>query len=67
MKTKRIVTLLVCFAMILGLFAGCGAKDSGSETHEVEKIVYATWTINTLPSNEAIQSVEDEINKISRE
>lgn len=67
MKTKRIVTLLVCFAMILGLFAGCGAKDSGSEAREVEKIVYATWTINTLPSNEAIQSVEDEINKISRE
>ena len=73
MKTKRILALLLCLTMAVTLFAGCSKGESSSTSNTLgaaenpEKIVYATWTINTLPSNEAIQSVEDEINKISRE
>ena len=46
--------------------ASSGAAETGS-AEAPEKIVFATWTINTLPSNDAIQSVEDAINEITRE
>lgn len=66
-------------ALLLTACSGSGGSASTSDTEsstagdtagtgsEVEEIVFANWTINTLPSDEAIQSVEDEINKITEE
>lgn len=69
MKMKKLIGLLVCVTMALTACSGTAssstsASGSGASAGEVEEIVFSTWTINTLPSDDAIQSVEDEINKI---
>lgn len=78
MKKRTMKMGAVVLASML-LMSGCGAAGSdttgstaaketvtaGTEQKEVEKIVFATWTINTLPSEDEIQKVEDKINEIT--
>lgn len=78
-KWKKLMALSLAGVMLL---SGCGkgstvdnANDGGSQaaegendtSKEVEKVVFATWTINTIPSEDAIQNVEDAINAITVE
>ena len=78
MKKRTMKMGAVVLASML-LMSGCGAagsdtagstatketENAGTEQKEVEKIVFATWTINTLPSEDEIQKVEDKINEIT--
>lgn len=68
-KVYRIIAFLLCTALIL---SGCGnaagtKPQTAADGKEVETVVFATWTINTVPSEEVIQSVEDAINAITVE
>lgn len=69
MKMKSLIALLLCAAMLLvGCGNGAASQDSGSDTgSDVEKIVFATWTINTRPTEDVIQTIEDAINEITVE
>ena len=76
MKKKLMKVMALAMAAIM--LAGCGsnhAADSAessnaqesAETGGLEKVVFATWTINTLPTENEIQKVEDAINAITVE
>ena len=65
-------SLLLAGSLLVGCGSGKAAAGGDSSADaapsgKTEKVVFATWTINTLPSEDAIQSVEDEINKITEE
>ncbi len=65
---KKFVAMTVAMASALAA-TGCG--DSGTTTtedgQEVEKIVYSYATFNNVPTEETLNSIEDEINKITIE
>lgn len=64
-KVSRIIAVVLCLATLL---CGCGnAAGGNADDKQVETVVFATWTINTLPSEDTIQSVEDAINAITVE
>jgi putative aldouronate transport system substrate-binding protein len=42
-------------------------KDSSNKGESYETVVYSYATFNNIPSNDALSSVEEEINKITRE
>lgn len=72
MKLKRTMIILLCVAVLLVGCSSGGTNESagtsgttGDSAQDAEKIVFAMWTINTLPTEDAIQAVEDEINKIT--
>lgn len=67
---KKILALVLAASMAAGL-AAC--QKSGKEAKEGEKggkydqVTYAYCTFNNIPSEEALDAVEEEINKITRE
>lgn len=63
MKRKVIISL-VALSAVIGLCA-CGAEDSGKSTYD--QITYAYSTFNNIPTEETLDSIEEEINKITRE
>ena len=70
MKMKKLIGLLVCVTMALTACSGTAssstsASGSGASAGEVEEIVFATWTINSPPTEEGLQAVEDAINEIT--
>lgn len=76
MKNKRVLAALLVVAMSLGLTA-CGGNDSGSvsgtesgkkaEDGNYDQVTYAYCTFNNIPTEEDLDVVEEEINKITRE
>lgn len=74
MKNKVLKTVAagLVMSMILTACGDAGISDAGGASssgagEEMAEITYATWTINTLPSEEAIQAVEDKINEITED
>lgn len=70
MKMKKLIGLLVCVTVALTACSGTAssstsASGSGASAGEVEEIVFATWTINSPPTEEGLQAVEDAINEIT--
>ena len=67
---KKLVSILLVVAMASGLMA-CqkseGDKKAKGEDKKYEQVTYAYCTFNNIPSEEALDSVEEEINKITRE
>ena len=79
MKNKRVLAALLIAAMTVGLTACGGSSDSnGSAKQELrleaqkadgdyEQVTYAYSTFNNIPTEEDLDVVEEEINKITRE
>ncbi|MBO5070879.1 MAG: ABC transporter substrate-binding protein [Roseburia sp.] len=83
MKNKKIITLLLTACTIIGLFAGCGGKESteqksndtssqesnGAETDNLfEEEVNLIWVQPTIESvEENLDAIMEEINKITKE
>lgn len=78
MKNKRVLAALLIAAMTVGLTACGGSSDSngsaaGTETGstkadgDYEQVTYAYSTFNNIPTEEDLDVVEEEINKITRE
>lgn len=71
MKTRRILALSLAASMSLGLMA-CGGSDSGSNEAsgdsgaDYAQVTYAYCTFNNIPTEEDLDVVEEEINKITR-
>lgn len=64
--------LIASFLVVVGLvgLVGCGSKEGKEKekgASEYEKIVYSYATFNNVPSAETLGTVEEEINKITRE
>ena len=64
---KRALALVLAAAMALALLAGCGEKSGSSSNGGYDQVVYAFATFNNLPTEEALDEVEEAINKITRE
>lgn len=64
---KRALALVLAAAMALALLAGCGEKSGGNSNGGYDQVVYAFATFNNLPTEEALDEVEEAINKITRE
>ena len=77
-ENKRVLAALLIAAMTVGLTACGGSSDSngsaaGTETGstkadgDYEQVTYAYSTFNNIPTEEDLDVVEEEINKITRE
>lgn len=72
---KKVTALLLTATLAAGLAACGGAKgtDTGSsqtsktDNKKYDKIVYAYASFNNIPSSETLDTVEEELNKITRE
>ncbi len=76
MKNKKVLAALLAAAMTLGLTACGGGSESGSVSGtenagkadgDYEQVTYAYSTFNNVPTEEDLDVVEEEINKITRE
>lgn len=68
MKNKKLLSILLAAAMLLGLTAcGKGGETETDGDGEYDQVVYAYATFNNIPSEEALDDVEEAINKITRE
>lgn len=72
---KKILIIAFSVIMVIGLVA-CGKSDSSeqkegdfssSEKKGYDKVVYAYATFNNIPNSDILATVEEEINKITRE
>lgn len=72
---KKLLVIALSAMMIIGLVA-CSKSDSGqadkgnsqnAEKKSYDKVVYAYATFNNIPSSDVLGTVEEEINKITRE
>ena len=62
---KRVIALLLATALTMSGCGGTQSRDAGADGQKVEEIVFATWTINSPPTEEGLQAVEDAINAIT--
>lgn len=66
---KKIIAITLALAMVLSL-AACGGSASGSSSDGAKKydqVTYAYATFNNIPTEEALDVVEEAINVITRE
>lgn len=70
---KKLLVITLSVIMVIGLGA-CGKSDSGenknnsqSADKKYDKVVYAYATFNNIPSSDVLGTIEEEINKITRE
>lgn len=68
MNNKKVLAILSTFIISAGLTA-CGGSESESAKggDEYEQVTYAYCTFNNIPTEEDLDVVEEEINKITRE
>lgn len=77
-KLKKLTTVLLTVSLAAGLMTACGSTETESSTDstasnttestgDYDKIVYAYATFNNIPTEEALSSVEEAINVITRE
>jgi len=65
---KRILALLLATGMAATLLSACGGDtQGGSAGGGYDQVVYAYATFNNLPTEEALDEVEEAINVITRE
>lgn len=62
---KRVIALLLATALTMSGCGGTQSRDAGADGQKVEEIVFATWTINSPPTEEGLQAVKDAINAIT--
>lgn len=74
MKAKKVTAILLAAAMVLGLTAcsnqggdTASSKGAAADEKSYEQIVYAYASMNNIPSTDTLATVEEEINKITRE
>ena len=74
---KKLLVFLLSTIMVIGLVA-CGGKDSDGGSNgdtsskddkkeAYDKVVYAYATFNNIPSSDVLETINEEINKITRE
>lgn len=66
---KKMLSILLASAMTVSL-AACGGSDGGSESGDggsYDQVTYAYATFNNIPSEEALDEVEEAINQITRD
>ncbi|NLL73486.1 MAG: ABC transporter substrate-binding protein [Clostridiales bacterium] len=72
---KKLFIVVFSVLMVVGLVA-CGKSDSGKQKEgdassadkkSYDKVVYAYATFNNIPSSDVLDTVAEEINKITRE
>lgn len=72
---KKLLVVTMAIMMVIGLGAcsksNSGEKDTGdsqsADKKSYDKVVYAYATFNNIPSSDVLGTVEEEINKITRE
>lgn len=66
---KRTIAILLTIAMAATLLAGCGSSTTGGNTSgkKYDQVVYAFASFNNIPTEEALDGVEEAINVITRE
>lgn len=63
---KKFLAILLAAVLSVSLFAGCSGSDAASDS-EYDQVVYAYATFNNIPTEEALDEVEEAINVITRE
>ena len=63
---KKFLAILLAAVLAVSLFAGCSGSDAASGS-EYDQVVYAYATFNNIPTEEALDEVEEAINVITRE
>ena len=75
-NTKKIIAMVLMASLLIGLTAcsnssnsskGSTATDGTGEKTSYDKVAYAYATFNNIPETNVIRTVEEEINKITRE
>ncbi len=64
-RMKRFAALGLAAVMTTGLITGCGGSKKSDNGYD--QVTYAFVTFNNIPSEEALDDVEEAINKITRE
>ena len=65
---KKVLAMMLVVAMAVTMMAGCGGSSDGkSSGGKYDQVVYAFATFNNIPSEEALDGVEEAINEITRE
>lgn len=67
---KKVLASLLAAGMAASMLTACGGSGSssgGSSDSEYDQVVYAYATFNNIPTNEALDEVEEAINVITRE
>ena len=60
---KKILSVLLCTAMVASLAVGCGGSKSNSESGSTDKLVYWSMWEATEPQGQAIQEAIDAYTK----
>ena len=63
---KKTIASLLAAGMAVSMLTACGGSGSSSGS-EYDQVVYAYATFNNIPTNEALDEVEEAINVITRE
>lgn len=63
---KKVIASLLAAGVAASLLTACGSSGSSSGS-EYDQVVYAYATFNNIPTNEALDEVEEAINVITRE
>lgn len=74
-KSKKLLVLMTAAIMAMGLCAcsnatsktGSLTKTEKTEDKEYDKVVYSYATFNNIPDSDTLDTVEEEINKITRD
>lgn len=66
---KKVLAMILVVAMAVTMMAGCGGSSSDGKASggKYDQVVYAFATFNNIPSEEALDGVEEAINEITRE
>lgn len=62
---KKVAAVALCASMVLGLCSCSKSSNTNSGTKGHDKIVFAYATFNNVPSEETLNTIEAEINKIT--
>lgn len=63
---KKVIASLLAAGVAASMLTACGGSGSSSGS-EYDQVVYAYATFNNIPTNEALDEVEEAINVITRE
>lgn len=64
---KKFLVLMMSLIVAMGMLAGCGASEEGTDVGEVSEISVSYWPLGAVPDEENKAMVEDAINAITEE